>query len=122
MRRNNINKKVFGNIGEKIARKYLKRIGYEILENNFYTRKGEIDIIAREKSNVIVFVEVKTRSTDKYGTPSEAVNNKKKQHLKRSAAIYLTERNPLKSIIRFDVIEVIIKNGKCKINHIKQII
>lgn len=122
MRRNNINKKVFGNIGEKIARKYLKSIGYEILDNNFYTIKGEIDIIAREKNNIIVFVEVKTRSTDKYGTPSEAVNNKKKQHLKRSAAIYLTEKNFFKCIIRFDVIEVIIKSGKCKINHIKQII
>lgn len=116
-----MNKRKFGIIGEKIAQKYLKNNGYKIIENNYYTRNGEIDIIAN-KEKYIVFVEVKTRTNEKYGKPSEAVNKTKKLHMIRSAAIFLRENNFSKFIIRFDVIEVYMINGKCKINHIKQII
>ena len=116
-----MNKRKFGIIGEKIAQKYLKNNGYKIIENNYYTRNGEIDIIAN-KEKYIVFVEVKTRTKEKYGKPSEAVNKTKKLHMRRSAAIFLRENNFSKFIIRFDVIEVYMINGKCKINHIKQII
>ncbi len=116
-----MNKRKFGIIGEKIAQKYLKNNGYKIIENNYYTRNGEIDIIAN-KEKYIVFVEVKTRTNEKYGKPSEAVNKTKKLHMRRSAAIFLRENNFSKFIIRFDVIEVYMINGKCKINHIKQII
>ena len=116
-----MNKRKFGIIGEKIAQKYLKNNGYKIIENNYYTRNGEIDIIAN-KEKYIVFVEVKTRTNEKYGKPSEAVNKAKKLHMRRSAAIFLRENNFSKFIIRFDVIEVYMINGKCKINHIKQII
>ena len=116
-----MNKRKFGIIGEKIAQKYLKNNGYKIIENNYYTRNGEIDIIAN-KEKYIVFVEVKTRTNEKYGRASEAVNNIKKNHMKRSAAIFLKENNFSGFTIRFDVIEVYMINGKCKINHIKQII
>ena len=116
-----MNKRKFGIIGEKIAQKYLKNNGYKIIENNYYTRNCEIDIIAN-KEKYIVFVEVKTRTNEKYGKPSEAVNKTKKLHMRRSAAIFLRENNFSKFIIRFDVIEVYMINGKCKINHIKQII
>ena len=116
-----MNKRKFGIIGEKIAQKYLKDNKYEIIENNYYTRNGEIDIIA-SKNNYIIFVEVKTRTNEKYGKPSESVNNTKKIHMKRSAAIFLKENSFSRFTIRFDVIEVYMINGKCKINHIKQII
>ena len=116
-----MNKRKFGIIGEKIAQKYLKNNGYKIIENNYYTRNGEIDIIAN-KEKYIVFVEVKTRTNEKYVKHSEAVNKTKKLHMRRSAAIFLRENNFSKFIIRFDVIEVYMINGKCKINHIKQII
>lgn len=115
-----MNKRRFGLMGEKLAKKYLESKKYEILEQNYYTRNGEIDIIAK-KDNIIVFVEVKTRTSNKYGTPSESVNNIKIIHMKKSAAIFLKENNFSKNIIRFDVIEILIINGKCKINHIKQI-
>ena len=91
------------------------------IENNYYTRNGEIDIIA-SKNNYIIFVEVKTRTNEKYGRASEAVNKIKKIHMKKSAAIFLKENNFSRFTIRFDVIEVYMINGKCKINHIKQII
>ena len=108
-------------ISEQEAEKYLKDNKYEIIENNYYTRNGEIDIIA-SKNNYIIFVEVKTRTNEKYGRASEAVNKIKKIHMKKSAAIFLKENNFSRFTIRFDVIEVYMINGKCKINHIKQII
>lgn len=116
-----MNKRKFGIIGEKMAQKYLKDNKYEIIENNYYTRNGEIDIIA-SKNNYIIFVEVKTRTNEKYGRASESVNKIKKIHMKKSAAIFLKENNFSRFTIRFDVIEVYMINGKCKINHIKQII
>jgi len=116
-----MNKRKFGIIGEKMAQKYLKDNKYEIIENNYYTRNGEIDIIA-SKNNYIIFVEVKTRTNEKYGRAGEAVNKIKKIHMKKSAAIFLKENNFSRFTIRFDVIEVYMINGKCKINHIKQII
>ena len=69
-------KKEFGNTGEDIATEYLEKQGYIILERNFYCKQGEIDIIAKDK-NEVVFVEVKSRSDVGYGLPSEAVTKQK---------------------------------------------
>ena len=113
-----MNKRKFGIIGEKIAQDYLRNKDYEILENNFYTKKGEIDIIA-QKSKCIIFVEVKTRTSFKFGTPAMAVNKKKKKHIKNTAKIFLHFNKLNNCEVRFDVIEIFINNGKCQINHIK---
>lgn len=115
-----MNKRKFGIIGEKIAQGYLKNKGYEILETNFYTKKGEIDIISK-KDNCIIFVEVKTRNNLEYGTPAMSVNYIKKQHIKIAAKIFIHINKLYKYNVRFDVVEIIIKNGKCKINHIERI-
>lgn len=114
-------KKEFGNKGEDIAIEYLEKRGYIILERNFYCRQGEIDIIAKDK-NEIVFIEVKSRSSIQYGCPSEAVNKQKIRHLYRTSKYYLYKNKYLNNYIRFDVIEILIKNGKFNVNHIKQII
>ena len=114
-------KKEFGNKGEDIASEYLEKRGYIILERNFYCRQGEIDIIAKDK-NEIVFTEVKSRSSIQYGCPSEAVNKQKIRHLYRTAKYYLYKNKYLNNYIRFDVIEILIKNGKFNVNHINQII
>ena len=115
-----MNKRRFGIIGEKIAQDYLRNNRYEIIETNFYTQKGEIDIISK-KDNSIIFTEIKTRNNMKYGTPAMAVNSTKKMHIKKSAKIYIHINKLYGWNVRFDVIEIIIKNGKCKINHIKDI-
>lgn len=115
-----MNKRRFGTIGEKIAQNYLKNREYEILETNFYTKKGEIDIVSK-KDNCIIFVEVKTRNNLEYGTPGMSVNFTKKKHIKNAAKIYIYVNKLYGYNVRFDVIEVIIKNGKCKINHIEKI-
>lgn len=116
-----MNRRRFGIIGEKIAQNYLKNKGYEIIENNFYTKIGEIDIVSKI-NNYIVFVEVKTRNNLKYGTPAMAVGLEKKKHIKNAAKIFLHINNFNNCIVRFDVVEVVIKNGKCEINHIEGII
>ncbi len=110
-----------GKIGEQIATKYLEENKYEILKNNFYCKQGEMDIVAKD-NNEIVFIEVKTRTNDKFGKPSEAVNYIKQKHLYKVAKYFLYKYNLLDMYIRFDVIEVFIINGKFYINHIKQAI
>ena len=107
-------------IGEKIAQGYLGNKGYKIITTNFYTKRGEIDIIA-QKDNCIFFVEVKTRSNLKFGTPAMSVNSIKKKHIKSVAKTFLYLNKFDGYEVRFDVIEIMIDNGKCKINHIEGI-
>lgn len=110
-----------GEIGENIATKYLKQNGYKIIERNFIAKHGEIDIIARDK-NEIVFIEVKTRTNGEFGKPIDAVNNIKQKHLKQAVKYYIYKNNLENEYIRLDVIEVYYVKSKTKINHIKQII
>lgn len=114
-------KKELGYLGEKLATEYLEKNEYKVLKRNFYCKQGEIDIIAKDKKE-IVFIEVKTRTNDSFGQPSEAVNRIKQKHMYRAAKYFLYKTNLLEEIIRFDVIEVLVKNGRFNINHIKQII
>lgn len=113
-------KKELGSFGEKIAVRYLEKNKYKVLEKNFYCRQGEVDIIAVDKDE-IVFIEVKTRSGNDFGKPSEAVNYIKQKHIYRTAQYFLYKFNLMENLVRFDVIEILIKNGKFNINHIKQI-
>lgn len=112
-------KKRIGKLGEDLAVIYLKRIGYKILERNFRCRVGEVDIIAKDVEE-IVFIEVKTRTNNTYGEPSEAVDYIKKEHIIKTANYYLYKNKLYNKSIRFDVIEVFLSN-KFHINHIKQI-
>lgn len=114
-------KKDFGNTGEKLATEYLEKQGYTILERNFYCKQGEIDIIAKDK-NEIVFIEVKSHSNKLFGIPSEAVTKQKIKHLFRTARYFLYKNKMINEYIRFDVVEILIKSGKFNINHIKQIV
>ena len=113
-----MNTRRFGIIGEKIAQGYLCKKGYEIIETNFYTKRGEIDIIAK-KGKSIVFIEVKTRTSLKFGTPAMAVNFTKRKHIKSAAKTFIYINGFNECDIRFDVVEVFIYKGKCEINHIE---
>ncbi len=108
-----------GKLGEDIAVNYLKQKGYKILDRNFECRQGEIDIIALDKKE-IVFIEVKTRTSNKYGAPSEAVNKIKQKHMLQTIKYYLYIRNLNDEFVRIDVIEVYIKDNVYKVNHIKK--
>lgn len=107
--------------GEDIATEYLIQNGYHIIERNFYCKLGEIDIVAL-KEEYLIFLEVKTRSSDNYGTPLEAVTKNKINHLYKTAKYYLYTRNLQDEFIRFDAIEIYKENDNYNINHIIQII
>ena len=105
--------KLKGDFGELKATKYLKKQKYKIVKRNFKNKIGEIDIIAKQGSTV-VFVEVKTRTDEKYGFAAEAVDLKKQRKIKSVATLYTQKYNV--ADVRFDVIEVYIKDDK--LNHI----
>lgn len=105
-----------GKKGEKLAADFLINLGYQIIATNWQEQKFEIDIIALEK-NEIVFVEVKTRTTDYFGNPEEAVTPSKQKHLIEGANYYL-ETNEIDLDCRFDVVSVIIGSAN-QIEHIK---
>lgn len=108
----------FGKIAEELAEAYLKEKGWEILVKNFRHEKAEIDIIAKEKNEIVV-VEVKARATDAFMLPQEAVN-KKKIRLIVKAANYYIEENNIDLETRFDIISVLPdESGKLEITHIR---
>ncbi|NLY47093.1 MAG: YraN family protein [Tissierella sp.] len=111
---NNIEK---GKIGERIAKDYLVKKGYRILETNYRNKLGEIDIIAF-CNGILVFVEVKSRTNTSYGYAYEAVNYKKQRKIFNTSLIYIKSKNFDKYQIRYDIIEVYMTN-KLSINHIE---
>ena len=117
-------KRKLGDLGEKLACKFLKSNGYSILEINYQKRIGEIDVVARS-SDIIHFIEVKTRtkaSSEKYGLPQEAVIFYKKKRLIKTALFYLAEhRYSNDTNWQIDVIAIIVdeNRNKAKINHIE---
>jgi len=101
-----MNKREFGKFGEQIAADYLRNIGFEILATNFRSgRYGEIDIIASEKE-YICFIEVKTRTSNLFGTPAEAVSHSKRMKIRSLAWIYLKQNKMGERNVRFDVVEI----------------
>lgn len=108
-----LNNREIGKLGESLAEKYLISKQFKILEKNFRTRNGEIDIIATEGS-FLVFIEVKTRRNITYGYPREAVNYNKQIKIKQIACAYLnshklsSNHNCNLKHLRFDVIEVML--------------
>ena len=112
---------ILGKNGEDEAVKYLEKQGYTIIERNFMCKQGEIDIIALNEK-YLVFVEIKSRTSNEFGLPSESVTERKKKHMIKAIQYYLYKRNLENVNIRIDVIEVYVKDEKYTINHIKQII
>lgn len=100
-----------GNRGELLAAKEMKKMGYEILAQNYRKPSGEIDIIA-QKDGILVFTEVKTRTSTAYGTPAEAVDRRKQAHIIETALAYLAETGDADRDCRFDVAEILEENGK----------
>lgn len=101
-----MNTRAFGNAGEDAACTYLLKKGWTILGRNVRAGRNEIDIIAKKKK-LIAFIEVKRRSSERYGSPAEAVNFKKQKHIAQAAALYMQENGLGGANIRFDVIEVL---------------
>jgi len=104
-----------GNSGEELAKEYLIRNGYQIIEFNWSCASGEVDIIA-EQQNVLCFIEVKTRSSNAFGHPEEAVTLKKQRRIGLLAEEYLEQSNR-DYAVRFDIISVIWNNSVAELRH-----
>lgn len=106
------NKRDIGKEGEDIAAKFLKEIGFEIIERNYhYSNVGEIDIVAKVR-NQTVFVEVKARINLEFGEPEYAITPKKIKQIKKMAELYLYDKGIEEIDCRFDVIAVVLGDGK----------
>lgn len=110
---NNIEK---GKRGELVAKDYLLENGYSIINTNYRNKIGEIDIIAK-RDHILIFVEVKTRTSRNYGYPYEAVNRKKQEKIVYCSLLYIQQNKLTNYQLRYDIIEVYLTN-KVEINHI----
>lgn len=110
-----MNNKLKGKTGEELACSYLKKNGYSILDRNYSTDVGEIDIVATD-TKTLIFVEVKARSSEDYGYPGEAVTYVKRRKINQVAAQYMKKYRFFNVDVRFDVIEVYLEQRT--VNHI----
>ncbi len=97
--------KFLGMYGEETAVKFLENNGYTILTTNYSCRFGEIDIVAAD-GDTVAFIEVKTRSSNKFGQPSEAVNYPKQMKIIKTALHYITNKKLTDYMSRFDIVEI----------------
>lgn len=116
-----MNTKRLGNRGEEAAAAYLEQKGYEILERQFRTPLGEIDLIARD-GKTLAFIEVKTRRSERYGRPAAAVGSEKQRRIIRAAMWYIVNKQRQGDVppCRFDVVEIYASSqGACRIRHLE---
>jgi len=99
-----------GKTGESIARAYLEKKGYDIIEQNYRTKYAEIDLIAK-KNNILVFVEVRTKTNEQYGTPEETINQKKLRKLYSNANAYVGFKK-WEGQFRIDAICIVLDSSK----------
>ena len=109
--------KELGATGEQMATRYLIDNGFVILENNYHNRHKEVDIIALDQGE-LVFIEVKTRSTDYFMQPEEAVDHQKRQNLIRVANQYIRYHQRTEPA-RFDIIAIVKNDKETRIKHIR---
>jgi putative endonuclease len=95
-----------GPLGERVAARHLRRRGYHILARNYRAPGGEIDLVASD-DGTLVFVEVKARSAIGYGTPQEAVDERKQSRIRRAANVYRAEYGVGYLPVRFDVVAIV---------------
>jgi putative endonuclease len=110
--------KPLGRKGEDLAASYLRDLGWEILERNYRTRLGEIDLVCQDRGT-IVFVEVKTRASADFARPDQSVTRRKQAKLRRLVEGYLMRHNLESSDVRFDVLGVTLSSRRPQFEHIE---
>ena len=114
-------KKRSGDRGEAAVAAYLRRHGYQVIDTQFRTRRGEIDIIARSPEGILCFVEVKTRKDAEFAEAREFVTPAKQRKIRAAALFYLARSGDADQLCRFDVAEVYLGDGFFKIPRIHYI-
>ncbi|HYP21975.1 MAG TPA: YraN family protein [Actinomycetota bacterium] len=108
---------MLGRRGEDAACDLYRRLGYRVVERNYRAGRGEVDVVAR-RGDTVVFCEVKTRRSDEWGVPAEAVDRGKQARLRKLAAAWLAERRPGYVDVRFDVVSVIVRGDRADVTHV----
>ena len=110
-------RQALGRSGEDLAAARLTSLGFEVVARNVRGSGGELDIVAR-RDGLIVFCEVKTRRSDRFGMPAEAVSYAKQQRIRRLAAEWLAAHRPRATDLRFDVVSVVSNGQGDEVTHI----
>jgi putative endonuclease len=111
-------RQAFGELGERIAERWLRRSGWRIIQRRFRSGRRDIDLVA-ERDGTIAFVEVKARRGDRFGQPVEAVNWRKQKELARSAKVWIDRHGRPPEAYRFDVIGVLVANERVRVRHVE---
>ena len=113
-----MNNQESGKLAEEAAVNFLKEKGYKILSRNFKTKLGEVDVVARDR-DTYCFIEVKSRNSDRFGLPQEAVSALKQRQISKAALGYLKKNRLLNEKARFDVVSIMYQNSSPVIDLIK---
>jgi putative endonuclease len=110
-------RQIFGEVGERVAERWLRRQGWRVLQRRFRSGHRDIDLVA-ERDGTVAFVEVKARHGSTFGDPVEAVNWKKQRELARSAAVWIDRHGRPRESYRFDVIGVLVDGERVRVRHV----
>jgi len=110
-------RRTLGATGESLAADLYRKLGFTLLDRNWRCSSGELDIVVAS-GDLVVFCEVKTRRSDFFGTPAEAVGYHKQARLRRLAAAWMAANHPGKVNVRFDVVSVLLDDGQPRITHL----
>ena len=111
-------KQILGEEGERIAETFLRKKGYRVVERNYRCPVGELDLILLDR-RVVVFVEVKTRTDDRFGAPLESVGPRKQKKMIKTALFFLTRHRLHNRDARFDVVGISYQGGEPMVEHIQ---
>jgi len=111
-------RQAFGEVGEKVAERWLRRSGWRIMQRRFRNGHRDIDLIA-EREGTVAFVEVKARKGTEFGDPVEAVNWRKQRELTRSALVWIDRHGRPHENYRFDVIGVLVEGSRVRVRHVE---
>jgi len=110
-------RRTLGAMGESLAADLYRKLGFTIVDRNWRCRSGELDLVVA-CGDLLIFCEVKTRRTDFFGSPAEAVGYAKQARLRRLAAAWMSEHNAGWKNVRFDVVSVLIGETEPQITHL----
>ena len=111
-------KQAFGELGERIAERWLRRTGWRVVQRRFRSGHRDIDLVV-EREGTIAFVEVKARRGDRFGQPVEAVNWRKQKELAKSAQVWIDRHGQPAEVYRFDVIGILVDGEQVRIRHVE---
>jgi putative endonuclease len=111
-------RQAFGELGERIAERWLRDRGWRVVQRRFRTGHRDIDLVV-ERDGVIAFVEVKARRGNEFGGPVEAVNWRKQRELGRSARVWVARHGRSTDAYRFDVVGVLVEGDRVRVRHVE---